>query len=72
MRLRSVITERERIAHLTTDEHGQAVLVVDATGEALGICGTTSAGAVFGQSARGSFGALHNKKRGCLHARGYL
>ena len=35
MRLRSIFSERERIAHLTTNERGQVVLVVDGTGEAL-------------------------------------
>jgi hypothetical protein len=35
MRLHSIFSERERIAHLTTDERGQVVLVVDATEEAL-------------------------------------
>jgi hypothetical protein len=33
MRLRSVFAERERISHLTIDERGQFVLVLDDTGE---------------------------------------
>ena len=33
VRLRSVFTERERISHLTIDERGQFVLVLDDTGE---------------------------------------
>ncbi len=38
------MTERERIAHLTTDERGQAVLVLDGTGEALDQLGVCLAG----------------------------